>query len=101
MKYLDFKQPRMSFVQIVDFKSKLAAGETISWVGTDVRVILGTASDASQVVASALASASTAKLVLHKGTHGVTYEIEVLVSTSSGNVEEEELELPIWDFSTP
>ncbi len=98
MKRLSFKQPRELFVQAVDFAALLASGETITWTAAGVSVARGTAADQADIVKSTLVSVSTVKLTLQKGTTNNFYRIQVLASTSAGNVWEEDLVLPVWDF---
>lgn len=100
MQRLDLKQPAIRFIQIVSFKPLLSLGETVTYANTDrkvLRPLTGAVEDASSVVGIVLASADTARVEIKQGTHNQDYGIRVLVSTSGGNVWEEDLVLPVWD----
>lgn len=99
MNRLDIKQPAVRFVQIVSFKPLLSAGETVTYVNALTRTARGSATDHATVVGTMLPSADTAKIELKQGTHDNDYGIRVLVSTSGGNVWEEDLVLPVWDLA--
>lgn len=72
----------------VDFLSQLAAGETISAVGTTIAsVYSGTdATPASIISGSAAASGSVVSQKLTAGTLGVIYQVLFSITTSTGQI---------------
>mgnify|MGYP001612490633 CR=1 FL=1 len=98
IKRLGYKQPLEEYALIGNFGSNLGAGETLTFRAAVAHTKIGVVDDATSVIKSTLISASTVQVVVQKGTSGQEYGIKTLVSTSGGNVWEEDVILPVFEF---
>ena len=95
------KQPAEKFTVFVDFASLLGTGELaaaspISWGGYRSPTLwagdaYSVSGDSSDIIASALYSSTGVNIVIQKGTVRNRYWVPVLVSTSGGNVWEDDV----------
>ncbi len=98
MKRLGYKQPSEEYPLIVDFGGNLGSGESLTYRNAVAHTKKGATDDASTVIKSTLISASTVHVIVQRGTSGQEYGIKVLISTSGGNIWEDDVILPVWEF---
>ena len=99
MKVLDYKEPAEAYEETVRFDDLLDTGETISYANAIASLARGATDDSANIVESVTQSASTALIVLRRGTTGQDYAVKVLVSTSGSNVWTDDLVLRVWEFT--
>lgn len=89
------KQPSEIFSITMDFGKVLAASETIS-----TKVVTATLSGAdatSTVIDSSTISGSTVQVKVKAGTTGNSYKITIKITTSTGNVFEDEVTMTVTE----
>lgn len=95
------KQPAEKFVQFVDFTALLGIGELaattpITWGGYRTPMLWAgeayeVSGDSTDIVAAALYSSTGVNVTIRAGTATKRYKVDVLASTSGGNVWEDSL----------
>lgn len=91
------KQPSEIFTVTMDFSRRLAESETIS-TKTVTAIITTTLTDATDTVISSSAIDGTDVDVKVKGgTTGLSYKITIVITTSTGNVFEDEITMTVTD----
>jgi len=91
------KQPSEIFSFNMDFGKMLASTETIS-TRTVTAVISGTSTDAtSTVIDSSAISSSIIQVKVKAGATGTSYKITIKITTSTGNVFEDEVTMTVTE----
>lgn len=93
----DEKQPREKLVWPADFSQWLPAGDTISNVESDVRVLSGT-DDTPLTLDEVRVSDTGVQVVVSGGTNGVKYRVQLLAHTAGGLRREAEFDIAVKEI---
>lgn len=99
MSYLITKQPNEKYPVTIDFANWLTVGETISMKNVSA-IDLATGQDAtSSVIESSAIDGTQVRILCKAGTDRHDYEVTVRITTSAGNIYEEEVTMRVTEES--
>ena len=93
------KQPSETFPIAIDFSEVLGNAETISLRTVTASIHYGGSGDAtSTVIDSSLISLDNVDVTVKGGTSGLTYKITTKITTSLGNISEEDVLMKVMEL---